>query len=79
VTEQVPVTAAARRRVWTWVAAVIVAAIVIGAIVGTVWSATRSDGGPGSGSSPTVTSTPPPSVPQPLQAPFDRLQHAVQP
>jgi hypothetical protein len=65
--------------VWTWIAVIIIVAIVLGGIAGTVWSRSRSDNGAGSGSNPTVTSTPPPSVPAPLQAPFDRLQHAVQP
>ena len=60
--------------------AVLVASVVIGLGVGTIWSLARNGGGAGAGSSPDVpTTVPAPAVPEPLRTPFEQLEHSVQP
>ena len=63
------------------VIAVLVASVVIGLGVGTIWSVARRDsGGAGAGPGATVTTTvPAPAVPEPLRDAFDQLERTVQP
>jgi serine/threonine protein kinase len=69
---------ATRRRT---VIAVLVASVVIGLAVGTIWSVARRDSsGAGVGSGATASTTvPAPAVPEPLRDAFDQLERAVQP
>jgi serine/threonine protein kinase len=61
-----------------WVAMVLIGSVAIGLVAGGAWSLLQSHGS-ASPSAPTVTTTPQPSVPAPLRAPFDRLEQAVTP
>jgi serine/threonine-protein kinase len=67
----------ARRRTKRWVALVLAAVVVAGLLAGTLWWR-AGDGGDSGGTSPTVTTVPSPPLPPELQAPFDRLEQAVQ-
>jgi serine/threonine protein kinase len=67
------------RRTRRLAVAVLLAAVLVGLAAGTIWSITRDDGN-GNGSGAVVTTTvPAPAVPAPLRAPFEQLEHSVQP
>jgi non-specific serine/threonine protein kinase/serine/threonine-protein kinase len=64
-----------------WIAMVLIGSVVIGLLAGGAWSLLRPDrsASPSPPAATSTPSTPQPSVPAPLEAPFDRLEQAVSP
>ncbi len=61
------------------VIAVLVASVVIGLAVGTIWSVARRDSGGKDPGAVVTTTVPAPAVPAPLRDAFDQLERSVQP